>query len=192
MVDANGRPTGNDNGFRTDPGSNWTHRIFSCVSTVKASVKTVNLEVNGAASLSNLIIKKIEDKTYNDLEPLPIWAVEGSGREMWERSPFWGLVNNAKSGSPGLQTLQRQHLYLPAGASSTISNLFEPNDSVAALDAPFQTLMTIYGKMSLDSNVGSRRVIDVTGAVSWELYMKWTDLSSSADTAGKITDHIVR
>jgi hypothetical protein len=104
MIDANDRPVENRYGFRTDPGSDWTHHILLCVATIKASVKTIALEVNSTASISNSVIEIVEDKAYNNFEPLPIQGAEGSEREMCERSPFWGLFRNEKSNSFGLQT----------------------------------------------------------------------------------------
>jgi hypothetical protein len=178
--------------YQVDPGSNWTHPLFSCVTAIKASVKTVTFEVNGTASVSNLVVKHIEDKKYGLSNPPPVWAVEETDRELNSVSPFWGIVKDDYVDAPGVQTIRQPHLYLPAGKYSValISGI-ESGDAVAGLSAPLNVLRAIYGTDSLDSQSSLNRIADFTGAVSWPLYAKWSELSTSAHTAGSIIDLVV-
>jgi hypothetical protein len=178
--------------FQIDPGSNWIHPLFSCVTAIKASVKTVTFEINGTASISNLVIKYIEAKKYGPSNPPPVWAVEKTNRELGSVSPFWGIVKDDYVDAPGVQTIRQPHLYLPAGKVSVASiGGIESSDAVAGLSAPLNVLRAVYGTDNLGSQSSINRIADFTGAVSWPLYAKWSELSTSAHTAGNIIDLVV-
>jgi len=178
--------------YQIDPGSNWTHPIFSCVTAIKASVKTVTFGINGTASVSNLVVKHIEDKKYGLSDPPPVWAVEETNRELNSVSPFWGIVKDDYVDAPGVQTIRQPHLYLPAGKSSVASfGSIESGDAVAGLSAPLSVLRAVFGADNLGSEFGLHRIADFTGAVSWPLFAKWSELSSNASTAGSIIDLVV-
>jgi hypothetical protein len=178
--------------YQIDPGSNWTHPLFSCVTAMKASVKTVIFEINGTASVSNLVVKHIEDKKYGPSDPPPVWAVEETDRELDSISPFWGIVKDDYVDAPGVQTIRQPHLYLPAGKSSVASIAgIESGDAVAGLSAPLSVLRAVYGTDNLGSESSLHRIADFTGAVSWPLFAKWSELSSSANTAGSIINLVV-
>src|SRR4051794_29341288 len=61
-----------------EPESEWVQPIYSCASTTKALIRTVNFRFNGTVDLANLAIDSIKDKEYTRLDEQPIWAVENS------------------------------------------------------------------------------------------------------------------
>jgi hypothetical protein len=179
--------------YRINPGSNWTHHVYACVAAVKASIKTVVLEMNGTASLSNLIIKDVQESAYGPTEPLPRWAVEDSGRDMASVSPFWGVVAEDMAGVAGIQTLQRPYLYLPAGAKSAVGwGQLDAPDSVAGANAPFDVMSAIYDTSNLGEDSGVQHIPHLTGKANWALYTKWVGFGPGAQSAGRITNYIVR
>jgi hypothetical protein len=136
--------------FQIDPGSNWTHPLFSCVTAIKASIKRVTFEINDTASISNLVVKHIEDKKYGPSNPPPVWAVEETDRELNSVSPFRGIVKDDYVDAPGVQTIRQPHLYLPAGKASVASiGGIESGDAVAGLSAPLNVLRAVYGTDNL-------------------------------------------
>ena len=72
-----------------EPGSAWTLPMYSCMSVVKASIKTVSFRFNGTNDLAGLTVESIEDKTYPNEESKPLWAVENSDMPLKHGSPLW-------------------------------------------------------------------------------------------------------
>lgn len=76
---------------------------------------------------------------------MPIWAMEDTGLEIEDLTPFWGVVSPEMANRPGLSSLQRPEFYLPAGQVNLADNWeMAADDSVAGADAPFQALNAIY------------------------------------------------
>lgn len=191
MIDSNGDIIEDTKSYRLDPGTNWTQPIFSCAAAVKASIKTVTFQLNGTAQVSNLVVRSVEDTSYNSTASMPIWAMEmpSPPRNISQLSPFWGPVSESDRDSADIATLQRPAFYLPAGASSIAGDL-SSTDALAGAEAPFGafgSLFTFGGDMFAS---GSSSMADYSGATSWPLFVKWNELGRSADTAGKIIEYI--
>jgi len=192
-INADGTAVKDMTEYRIDPGSNWTHHVYACVAAVKASIKTVELEMNGTALMSNLVVKNVKESSYGPGRSPPLWAVEDSGREMAGVSPFWGVVTDDMAGTTGIQTLQRPHLYLPAGASSAVGwGQLDAQDSVAGANVPFDVMSAIFDTSNLGESSGVQHIPPLTGKANWALYVKWAGLGPSAQSAAKITNYIVR
>ncbi|KAF2720552.1 hypothetical protein K431DRAFT_304206 [Polychaeton citri CBS 116435] len=184
MVDADGNLSTDYQSYSLDPGTNWSHPLYSCMSSVKASVKTIDFQLNGTASLTNLIIKEVRDTEYSSQDAMPIWATEDTGQEIYTLSPFWGIVSPDYVGKPGLSTLQRQSFYLPAGNTATGTGSLNADDAAAGARAPLAAFSSLYTTLT------DNRMPDFSGVSNWLLYAKWAQLSTEASTAGKITDYI--
>lgn len=182
MVDATGKPFPADE-FRMDPGTNWSQPIFACLSSVKASVKRVAFQVNGTATISNLVIKDVQSKEYDDDADLPIWAMENTGRDVADLAPFWGLVPADRADSPDLSVVRAPEFYLPASSSSLFA-VMTAQDAVAGATAPLGSFGSIYTASSTSDSQ------DFSGATNWLLYMKWQELASRIETTGKVVDLI--
>lgn len=162
-----------------DVGTHWQQRLYSCMSSIKASIMDVQFELRGSPSLDGLSIRSVHP-TNQSLT----WAMENAHRNISQLDAFWGLVGNRYKDSPNISTFQRSYLYLPAGRSSTTSSsLLNPGDGAAGASAAFAALDHIYSVSSLGTP-------DVTGSTNWALSEKWSLLSRNASSAGKIIDTI--
>ncbi|KAF7194226.1 hypothetical protein HII31_04463 [Pseudocercospora fuligena] len=182
-VDSEGVPISDSlssiGGLHLDVGTHWQQRLYSCMSSVKASIMDVEFEIRGSVSLEGLNIRSLH-RTNQSLT----WAIENTHRNMSQLDALWGLVGNKYKNSPNISTIQRPYLYLPAGLSSTGgSSFFDAGDGAAGASAAFAALHQIYSMSSLGTP-------DVTGSTNWALSEKWSLLSRNASSAGKIIDTI--
>jgi hypothetical protein len=195
MVDDNGTSINNNDGFRMDPGTKWSQPLYSCMSAVKASIKTVEFQLNGTASIANLVVKDVSATQYDSTESMPIWGMENPGGTINSIAPIWGPITKEASALPGVSSLQRQEFYLPAGhtaVSSDLSDLTDSEDAIAAAEVPFAAFGAIYGSSGYFAAVDrdAAGVPDASGGSNWLLYQKWAQLSAQAETSGKIIDFL--
>lgn len=189
MVDAHGKTVNSFAGNRLNPHHNWRQPLYSCVSAVRASIKTVQLRVNGTATLSNLVVDSVEPSNVTT----PIWGVENTHRIIWQLDPLWGLISAEEASLPGVSPLRRSHLYLPASQSSVagLGGSTGVNDAIAGASAHSVVFDTLYGYVNRDpERGGSMAIPDYTGATTWSLFTKWARLSRDTDTAGQISNLI--
>ncbi|KAK4501896.1 hypothetical protein PRZ48_007705 [Zasmidium cellare] len=182
MVDATGKALPAEE-FRLDPGTNWSQPIFACVSSIKASVKRVSFQLNGMASIDNLLIKEVQSKQYDSNKSMPLWAMENTYREVADLSSLWGLVSDDLADSPELSVVRAAEFYLPA-SSSSVYGIMTSEDAVAGAKAPLGAFGSIYTTSALSSSP------DYSGSTNWLLYMKWQQLTRQIETTGKIVDLI--
>lgn len=166
-------------------GQRWSHPIYACLSAVKASVKTVSFRIEDESKLSDLKITDIGPSNFTG----HVWAVEKSHRQLRDTNPLWGLVSPSKQNDPGISTINRDSLYLPAGRSwldsmGGLKLTLTMVDSMAGSSFPLALLGKLYELDSWD------KFPDYTGANSWSMYTKWADLSSNESTASQIVNLI--
>ena len=195
-----GIPIGDDgqpmksNGFtnRMPPLSSWRQPLYSCASAVKASVKTVNLKLEGDASIRNLRIESLQPKKYGAAQQPPTWAVEKTGLQIRDINTFWGIVDSSYINSENLQTIKSDHFYIPAGMSSIWAYLTgllgSEEDGYAGGTIPMKALAQIYNSDSTSSS--TTRFPDYSGLSSYAMFLKWQNYSRDASTAGKVIDLI--
>ncbi|KAH8812938.1 hypothetical protein F5884DRAFT_318929 [Xylogone sp. PMI_703] len=184
QVDASGNPIQASTGIRLQPLSNWTQPLYSCASTLKASVKRVSFQINGTALVSNLVVTDIQPVTYPNNDTRPVWAVENTGLSIANVAPFWGLISSKYVSSKSLYTIQREHLYLPAGSGSLFG--VDHGDGAAGAEAPAGALSQLYDSALTDA-VG---LPDYTGETNYPMFLKWKDLSRNKSTASTILNLI--
>jgi len=147
----------------------------------------VSFLANGTASLSNLIVTKLKPRTYASNATTPLWAVEDTGMNISDISPFWSIVDDKYEHWPGLRTKRRNRLYLPAGAST--DGLLDPPSAHAGAAAPQAVLATTYSAVTMGiSSVVS--VLDYSGSKNYPLFLKWQKLSESPETSSTIPNLI--
>ncbi|KAI3318471.1 hypothetical protein HD806DRAFT_511740 [Xylariaceae sp. AK1471] len=164
-----------------DPGSSWTLPMYSCISTVKASIKTVSFRFNGSDDLSGLTVTSIAPKTYPNDASKPLWGVEHSNVPLRDAQPLWGLVTPESASRLKLDTLRRESLYLPGytDGSGTIGY-----QNLPGTDFPLLALADTF-------SVGlSSSKVDYSGASNLAMYRLWQELSRNASDAGKILNLI--
>jgi hypothetical protein len=152
------------------PFAQWSQNIYVCASTVRARIGTT---YNGTGGFENLLL----DKTYRSFtgpgEVAPVWALEKPNLNFSEVNSIWGLVDEGYLDSPGLQTIQRDHFYLPASMSLIVGNV---SDTVASAVLPGTALFDLY--TAGGSNVYTQS-LDYTGITNQAILNKWVSLGGS-------------
>ncbi|CAG9983189.1 unnamed protein product [Clonostachys byssicola] len=171
-----------------DDGSSWSSPLYTCASTVKATVKTVKFFHNGRnENIDGLKVESISDKDYATEEDMPLWGVEDTYLTLSELTPIWGLIDTALEGAENISTIRQPWFYL-LGASLGVWNpglvLTGTRDNLAGGIAPIAAMNAVTGRttdMSVDAAIS-----DFTAAYSKSLWLKWKTLSSSESTVGNI------
>jgi hypothetical protein len=125
-----------------EPGSEWTVPMYSCMSVVEASIKTVSFLLNGTDDLSALTVQSIEEKQYSDDTSKPLWAVEDSDMPLRHGNPLWGIVNPDAAARLNLSTLRKDKLYLPGYAGTSF--YMGSHENLPGADFAAQALGTAY------------------------------------------------
>ena len=187
QVDANGTGIPNAATASMVPGTKWSQPLFSCASAVKASIKRVQFRVDGGSALENLVVESIQSLP----SAVPLWGVENTGRTIHELDPLWGVVADQEILRPGLSTLRRSHLYLPAGFSSLWGFVgLSVSDAVAGATAPLSAFSAIYYAPSdLAGNTNLDKP-NYSAGTSWSLYTKWLELCADASSINMIPNLI--
>lgn len=166
-----------------NPGSSWTLPMYSCMSVVKASIKTVSFRFNGTNDLSGLSVLSIQAKQYPNDESKPLWAVENTDIELKHAKPLWGIVSEETAVKLNMSTLRRESLYLPgyAGLAGLASH-----ENLPAADFASDVLAATYdvGPYSSSSQV------DYSGKTNLAMYRLWQQYSRTASTSAKILNLI--
>lgn len=168
-----------------EPGSAWTLPMYSCMSVVKASIKTVSFRSNGTDDLSGLTVESIEDKFYPDEESKPLWAVENSEMPLKHGSPLWGVVTPEAATQLNLSTVRKDSLYLP-GYAGVVTGMTS-HENLPGADFAAQALGTAYQTGQSSSMTGS---FDYSGQANLALYRLWQEYSRTAPTSAKIINLI--
>ncbi|KAF3932463.1 hypothetical protein ABW19_dt0203605 [Dactylella cylindrospora] len=160
-------------------GSEWAQDLYSCSSTVRATIKTVTFEFNGTDDLSGLTITDISNKVYPDGASKPLWGVEYTERPLDHVMPLWGLVSqDAIIRDKNITTVQKDSLYLSSGSDLTWLEL--DVDVASFQNLPGLTffrnvLFKIYNNGIFPVN----GEFDYTGRNSYTMRRRWQELSSS-------------
>jgi hypothetical protein len=166
-----------------DPLTNWSQPLYSCASALKTSVKLVSFQINGTASISNLVVNSTEAVMYSSSSSTPIWAVENTGLDVVDVAPFWGLVSSEYASSPSLYTIQNEFLYLPAGMGAFAG--LSDGDGAAGAMAPPGALFELFN----DINSGTD-FPDYSGKINHPLFLQWKSFSGNASIASTIPNLI--
>ncbi|KAK3173942.1 hypothetical protein K4F52_010356 [Lecanicillium sp. MT-2017a] len=172
-----------------DAGSKWTIPLYSCATAVKATIKSVDLKVNGTLGLKSLEVVNVKDKTYRSTEEKPLWGVEDPGLKLMDVSPLWGIIAPAFEGWSNLSTIRQQSLYLP-GWTSTIPGSFSTVQNLAGVDFYEGALSTAYYVGPSRSSFGDGLLGDYSGRSNLAMLSKWQNLSQTEDSAGAIINLI--
>jgi hypothetical protein len=185
-------------GLVFEQGSTWSQKIYSCATAVKATIKRVSFVYNGTDNtLSSLGIIDIKDKTYDqsNSSSMPLWGVENTGNKYKnsDLSLIWGLVSDEYENNVNVSTVRQPSLYLPGWIepSSVSFGGFQVQgfENLPGTDFSIDALQTSYcvtGGSS--SSCGSG--IDYSGETNMAMWVKWQNLTRSADTASLIPNLI--
>jgi hypothetical protein len=164
-----------------DPGSGWTLPMYSCMSTAKATIKTVAFRFNGTSDdLSGLEIVSLKDKVYADEDSKPLWGVENTSMRLRDGGPLWGLISKDKVNVLNLTTVRKDSLYLPGPESHLLS------DNVPSADFAAIALQMTYKTTPYDNT----NPVDYSGTANLAMYKLWQELSKTPESSAKILNLI--
>lgn len=196
-----------------DPLSLWTMPIYTCATALKATIRTVTFTYNGTG-ISSLNVTSTKPKTYTTLGDVPVWGVETvslPGVDYTTMQPLWGILGTAnsyeKSASTyakvdNFSTITQSSLYLPGfmdneaylltqGGTDTLLNFPQNMPGLNFYAKALQIATSIsapYAATSKSNATYYQGGADYSGFSSLALFAKWQNLTSSANTAGRILD----
>ena len=153
-------------------------------------MKTVEFELKGAATISNLKVLDV----YTSNTTTPTWAIENTGWAIADIDPLWGMISPQLASHRGISTFRKPELYLPAGASLFPTYQGSIKDAVAGITGPIAALNAIYSGTLIDNGdaLAGHPLArpDYSGTMSWSLLLEWSRLGRNASTAGRVIDLI--
>jgi hypothetical protein len=180
-----------------DGGSSWSVPIYSCASTIRATIRTVSFVVNvtSGSGLESLHVVETKDKQYSGTEDpdMPIWGVENPGLTFDGIDLIWGIISPNYTTYPNISTYRKPSLYLPGASDSFSGNLKEitfGSDQYTPGSTYFTRAMnTVFTLSDLLSSVNPVTT-DYSGYFNAALFAKWQNLSSTAESASAIINLI--
>ncbi|OQV00956.1 hypothetical protein CLAIMM_06385 [Cladophialophora immunda] len=170
--------------WRPDPGSPWQQSLYTCASSVAATVKQVTFRTNGSTTFEALQVLDVQDKNYTDpaAGPLPLWGVEKVDSEtykIWDVYKFWGLVDESLQDHPDVDAHRAAKIYLPAAVrGTTLGN--HMYDSFAAGGVFTAAWNSIYSYAAALSDVNEDSIPNYSGKSNYGLTLKWRQLMSQS------------
>ena len=164
-----------------EPYARYGENMYLCATTARARIATVSFSYNGTSGLKELVLDKTYKNSSQDGQQPPLWAIEYNGMNISDINPLWGLVGDQYLNSPGLQTIRRDYLYLPASQSLATSYI---GDTVGSASIPGGVLSSMYpmnGQMQGVSLNIFNTVLDYTGLTNQAIANKWKELGNSLD-----------
>ncbi|KAI2278777.1 hypothetical protein LOZ05_000374 [Ophidiomyces ophidiicola] len=168
-----------------EPRSRWTVPLYSCASSARAVIKTVDFRYNGTDGLRGLSIDGVKDKVYKQDSDKPFWGVERPGIKLGDISAMWGLVSNRYKSSNDLSIVQNDALWLPGfvSLSKTPVASYMNLPGVSFYMNAFASIYTM-GSDTPDT------LMDYTGKSNLAMYARWQELSKQANTTSTIINQI--
>ncbi len=165
---------------------------YTCASSVKAMIKTVEFTFNGTSGLSNLMVSSITDKNYTNMEEEPLWGVENvdplKNLNISDINLLWGLISDNFENDTEISTFRGREFYLPvAYAGSDISAL---KDSLAVASVFTAAWNTLYTSAAWIAGVSFGGLPSYSGDIQYSLFQKWRKLSNTTDGAATILNLI--
>jgi hypothetical protein len=157
--------------------------MYSCISVMRANIKTVSFLFNNTDSLAGLSVLDIQPKQYASKSDMPIWGVEDTLDAQEAVNALWGIVSSDHVGATNLSTVQSEDLYLPGITTAPLFSLDFQN--LPSNDVPGEVL----GNLAMLSNPGPG-MLDYTGMTNFAMFRRWQNLSASAETMGHVLDLI--
>jgi hypothetical protein len=172
-------------------GSRWTISLYSCATTVKATIKSVDLQINRKLGLQSLKVVKIQNKSYKDASTKPLWGVEDSGMVLADVQPLWGIVAPSFEGRQNLSTVRKESLYLP-GDSFSVSGTqpFRTVQNLPGVEFYTRAMSLAYGISPFTFATRNGDISDYSGRSNMAIYAKWQEFSRKSDTTAKILNLI--
>ena len=179
-----------------DPGSQWEVPVYSCASSISATIRDVSFVYNGT-SFGALKATSAKPKQYPNPSDLPLWAVEDMhDMTILQAQPLWGVIGPANSTvreslKANISTISQESLRLPGimNEYSFFNTLGDPVSSKIGENLPGTSF---YAQALLNAfNIGRPSAVsygDYSGQTQLALYALWQNLSSTATDASSIVN----
>jgi hypothetical protein len=166
--------------------------VYTCASSVKAMIKTVEFTFNGTSSLNNLVVSSVADKNYTSPEDEPLWGVENvnpsQNLNISDINLLWGLVSDIYANDPEISTIRGEALYLPVTYEGTDMSVFK--DSLAVASVFTVAWNSVYQEAAWISGASFGGIPSYSGETQYSLFLKWRELSRTNDGAAQILNLI--
>jgi hypothetical protein len=166
--------------------------VYTCASSVKAMIKTVEFTFNGTSSLNNLAVSSVADKNYTSPEDEPLWGVENvnpsQNLNISDINLLWGLVSDIYENDSEISTIRGEALYLPVAYGSTDMSVFK--DSLAVASVFTAAWNSVYQEVAWIAGTSIGGLPSYSGDIQYSLFLKWRELSRTNDGAAQILNLI--
>ena len=176
-----------------EPEAWYTQPIYSCASTVKANIKTVqskyNSTVGDARSRSSgpdmraSTVQSIKAKEYPDKESMSLWGAETVNFVVHDLTHLWGLVSPEHRYNANLTTRRTAQLHLP-GKGGTRSAEIMGYQFIPGTSGPANVLAGVYADSVSDLCGGG--IVDYSGSSNMAMLSKWREYSKNETTLSRI------
>lgn len=168
------------------PREEWTMPLYSCASSARAVVKTVEFRYNGTNGLRSLFVEDIREKIYAKESDRPLWAVELTKIQLRDMRAMWGLVSEQYKNSPNISVVQSEGLWLP-GLLGEDTSPVSASMNLPGVSFHMNAFAPIYS-MSEASSLST--VGDYSGRSNLAMFARWQRLSKQASTTSTIINQI--
>jgi hypothetical protein len=142
-----------------------------CATSARARIGETQFTYNGSGDLSTLGLDIVFRNSTSENRPPPLWGVETTNFNISNIDPLWGIIHDDFEGSPGIQTIRRDYLWIPAGAATIWGGM---GDTLASTSMSGAALGKLYDADIADSN-GS------PGTSSRSIINRWRALGNSLE-----------
>jgi hypothetical protein len=183
-------PLSQGQSWRSDPGSSWTQQLYTCSSSVSASVKEVTFATDGDTTLDKLEVVDVRPKNYPP-DSMPIWGIEvvdSKKYKIWDVYKFWGLLDESHITPFEVKIHRTPNIFLPAAVRGT--TLGKMWDSFAAGGVFTAAWESVYSFAAINTDVSENMIPEYSGHNNYGLTLKWRELSSTSAGAAKLLNLI--
>lgn len=169
-----------------EKGSKWSSPLYTCASSLRATIKTVHFSVNGTG-IAGLEVLNVTPKTYAaDGSDAPLWGLEDWGLRLDRFAPIWGLVSSEMAKKPNVTSVRKPHFNLVGTSLEALPSLLNLEDTQSdnLAGASFaQTVMNTVFRMVAEASEADTWGVwptDLKGLGSLSMFRRWQILSQDA------------
>jgi hypothetical protein len=149
-----------------------------CATSARARIGETQFTYNGSGCVSTLGLDIVFRNSALENRPPPLWGVEATNLNISNIEPLWGIIHDDFEGSPGLQTLRRDYLWIPAGMTTNFGVMW---DSLASTSISGAVLGKLYKSEIANSNQSP-------GTPSSSIINRWRTVGNSLEDMANLVN----